>query len=317
VKPAAATSISITARDLAILSFVFSVDGCNVRHLLRRFFPTFSSLPYGPTSSAYQRVGKLVESGYLRSRRLPSLSGLGSGKQFLTIGPTAYPLLSHLLEIPRAELHRARQELSSLPADHHFAIVDLLISLQVATEGQRSIDLQDWVAERELRRTPFRLKDPRGGGCLVLIPDGAFTLTLSSGASQPFYLEMDMGTVSPKRLQAKLRGYLSCLRDRPRVILWVVPSRRRQEAIVAWALEQADALSADPSIFWITTREAINERTVLAPIWQVAGVAQPMALVPALSLIPSQPASSARATGDSSLPPPAPLWLSGIPPHHN
>jgi len=63
-------------------------------------------------------------------------------------------------------------------------------------------------------------------------------------------------------------------------VLFVVPDRRRQEALARWALAEARRLGADPTIFLVTTRGALSERTVLAsPIWQVAGGPPALALL--------------------------------------
>src|SRR5215210_5982428 len=115
--------MTVTSRDIAILNFVFQVNGCSLEHLLRRFFPTYQRSRFGPTSSAYHRVRQLVEAQYLCAQRLASLSGIGSGKRFLSIGPSSYQLLAEQLEIPRRELHRARHALTPFAALHHLAIV--------------------------------------------------------------------------------------------------------------------------------------------------------------------------------------------------
>ncbi|MGH7485434.1 MAG: hypothetical protein ACREMY_07485, partial [bacterium] len=78
-------------------------------------------------------------------------------------------------------------------------------------------------------------------------------------------------------------------RQDPTPILFVVPDRFRQAAIAHWADEEARALSADPSIFFVTIQAQVNEHTILTtPIWQVVGVPEPLQLIPE-HLVPKPP----------------------------
>src|SRR5438552_2095019 len=90
---------ALTARDLSILIFVREYQAVTAEMVQRRFFQG-----RGP---CYRRIALLVKADILASRRLPSLSGQGSGKAILTIGPAGRPLLSEALGIPLAELERA------------------------------------------------------------------------------------------------------------------------------------------------------------------------------------------------------------------
>lgn len=266
----------INQRDVDVMVMVYVFDGVTVDQVRSRFWPTD-----GARSACYDRVARLTRSQYLTNVRLPSLTGQGSGKAFLTIGPRAYPLLAERLELSRAELNHVKQSPAPLFVAHHVAIVDFRLSLETACEGVAVVSLQDWTSERELKRAPFRVKDPMGTVSIVLVPDGAFTLELADGSAQSFYLEMDMGTLAPKRFRAKLRGYLMLAKQQPTPILFVVPDQRRQAQIASWAIDEAQRLSADPTIFWLTTRESITEQTVLAqPICQVVGGPSAHPLVP-------------------------------------
>src|SRR5690348_13938339 len=82
-RSAAATSVlALTHRDLAILTMVHQYDGCVIEQIKRRFWPTF-----GARSACYDRLARLIAANHLHAQRLPSLTGRGSGKVFLTIGP--------------------------------------------------------------------------------------------------------------------------------------------------------------------------------------------------------------------------------------
>ncbi len=285
-----AKSLSLTPRDAAILAFVYAYDGCVVDQLRRRFWPSF-----GARSACYNRVAHLINAGYLASRRLPSLTGQGSGKAFLTIGPRARSILAKLLRLSRTELRRATRAGSPLFIPHHLAIGEFRLAVELAAERLPHVSLAEWLGERELERAPIKVSDPASPSqrAIRLVPDGAFTLELQHGAEQAFLLELDAGTIPAGRLRERCRAYLLHLREQGdrTPILFVVPDARRQAAIAAWALAAAEALSADPTIFWLVTSARVSQDTVLtARIWQVVGVPAAQAFVPApLSQAASRP----------------------------
>lgn len=90
---------TLTNRDLAIIRMVYEYEGCAIDHIRTKLF----SSP-GAHSSCYRRIAYLIHQGFLTSIRLPSLTGVGSGKAFLTIGPQARPILTQMLGLSRSEL---------------------------------------------------------------------------------------------------------------------------------------------------------------------------------------------------------------------
>jgi len=279
----------LTDRDLAILEMVFSYGGCSVAHVQKRWFPTS-----GARSAAYDRVNRLVEAGYLIGHRLPSQTGQGSGKLFLTTGSAARPVLAKLLNCSSA---LQRQTRASTPAflNHELAIVDFRLALELAVEASKLFTDLEWTPEWELRRRPVTVTDPVAQASIPLIADGAFTLTLRDRSEQEFLLEVDMATLAAKRLRSKLRGYLVWAKQHPVPVLWAAASADRAMAIADFAAEEAKRLGADPTIFWVTTQPSVNEKTVLAErIWQVVGGPHAMALG-ALAAPDSVPAARTRS----------------------
>ena len=276
---------AITPRDIKILQLVYAYDTCSAEHLCARFFGS-SPTPgkYGPQVTCYRRIAKLRQAGYLSGYRLPSLSGMGSGKLLLGLGPKGRKLLAEHLGLSRSELKQLKQVVTPVLGAHHLAVCDVRLALELACEDRPGVSLE-WVSERELRNQPTtRVKDPRsqpegvGAPEIPLIPDGQFSITLPHGAEQTFQLEVDLGTIPSKRMLTKLAGYLALAKDSP--ILWVVPDQRRLEAIANWALKLSEGLETDPSIFWITTKAQITPQAVLGPIWRVAGGPEAHALIP-------------------------------------
>ncbi len=278
---------------------VYSYDTCSADHICARFFGCDNySGKYGPRVACYRRIAKLRQEGYLVTYRLPSVTGVGSGKSLLGLGPKGRKLLGEQLELPVSELKRLKQVVTPILGAHHLAICDVRLSLELACQRTPSLSLE-WVSERELRIPPvIKVSDPRPHSEGVsfpeipLIADGRFTLCLPDGAAQTFELEVDLGTIPSKRMLSKLAGYFGLSQKTHVLVLWVVPDQRRLEAIRSWALSLSHELGADPSIFWITRKELLTPETVLDPIWQVVGGPESHALIPDILIRSVQPPAS-------------------------
>jgi len=283
--------VQLTERDYQLLVMVFAYRGLTIAVLRRRFFPT-----PGARSACYARVQRLVAGKYLSAHRLPSTSGVGSGKTFLTLGPHGRLVIAKRLGCSRGELGRASRLVAPLIVAHHLAICDVRLSLEVAAERSPVLSLVDWIPEGELARAPLAVVDPVDGVTVRWVPDGAATLTLADGRRQQFLFELDRGTIPGKRLRARLRGYLLLAADRPRPVLFVVPDAAREAAIRRWVEAEAARLGADPTIVWLTTMDQVEERTILdAPIWQVVGRSARLALVDLASRQAGRDMPAARA----------------------
>jgi hypothetical protein len=271
----------LTPRDIEILLMIYRFDGCVSSQIQRRFWPQI-----GARSAYYQRLSGLISCNYLRRVALPSRSGYGSGPSFLTLGQAAHPLLLELLDLPRVELRRLRHRLIPAFWQHDAAVRDVHLDLELACAAD-NVELVEWVNERELKRLPITVPTRTGTSgrrspAIELIPDGAFTLRLPSGASQTFLFECDMGSIPAARMRQKLRGYLLNARTDPRPVLWVVPTTARRDAMATWARAAAACIDgADATIFWIAVRSAVTSATVLTtPIWFVVDGPPMLALVP-------------------------------------
>jgi len=277
-------SLSLTPRDQAIIQMVYDYGGCGAQHIHHRFWPPDSSL-----SACYRRLSRLIAGHYLVNWRLPSLTGQGSGKSFLTLGLAGRRLIAVAHELPLRSLGRTDHVATPLFIAHHFAICDTRVAFEQAVERVPAIDLVSWTPELKLRRHPMRVTDPvshpaerTSPETITLVPDGAFQLRVA-GRSHTAYLEQDMGTIAPKRLARKLRGYLLAQKDIRRVtpIFFVTSSTSREERIAALAVSEAKRVGMTSSIFFVTTRGRVTADTILqAPIWLQAGVATRAAIIP-------------------------------------
>ncbi|MBV9280389.1 MAG: replication-relaxation family protein [Chloroflexi bacterium] len=272
--------LHLTPRDISSIETVYAYHGCAAQHLHDRFWSEEST-----PSATYRRVARLVSERYLAAHRLPSLSGRGSGKAFLTVALRGRRVLAERQGIPLGQLARQKYPGSSLFVHHHFGICDFRVALELATGASPDLALLSWTGEWVLKRTPMKVQDTRTEGgdparSITLIPDGAFTLGYN-GRTERGFLEMDMGTMAPKRLQVKLRGYLLQQKTVSVPIFFVTTAERRVAQVLKLAEREAGHIGADPSFIFVTTREQVRRDTILArPIWQQAGTAHTVAIVP-------------------------------------
>lgn len=277
--------LQLTPRDREIVAVVYEYGGVLVSHICRRYFPT-----PGGRSACYRRLALLTQHGYLTAVRLPAQGGQGSGPSFLTIGTAARPLLASMLGVSPAELGRIEHRFAPLFVQHHHAICDTRLAIELAVQQPETpVQLVEWIPERELKRQPLRLTDPKTDATAPIVPDAALTLQLPDGRSQQLYLEQDMATVAPRRMRSKVRLYLALHAGTPGfpIILLVTTTARRQAALASWIADEAawlrteKRIPADATRFFLTTTERLNECTVLAePIWQVVDGPERFSLVP-------------------------------------
>ncbi|MDO8673970.1 MAG: replication-relaxation family protein [Dehalococcoidia bacterium] len=247
----------LTDRDIQILMMIYSFGGCTAEHIRHRFFRT-----KGGRSACYARIAKLIQTEYITSIRLPSLHGVGSGRAFLTPGPKGRAVLAEILRLSRTELARVRAD-SPLFIQHHLALCDLRLAVELACERSEVFHLQEWMGDHELRQTPIKVTDPESKKGFSFVPDASFTLALPNGSEQTFLVEMDLSTLSPKRCREKLACYLIHAKKHPSPVLFVAPDDSRVGALSKWAAEEANKLKADPTIFWMSASHRISETTVL------------------------------------------------------
>jgi Replication-relaxation len=275
-------TLQLTPRDEQILLLVHRYGGLTAEHLHHRFFRRNS-----PMRACYRRLAYLVDADYLAAYRLCSLTGRGSGKEFLTLGREGRRLVAELLALPYTQV-RSRTLRSSLLAEHHFAICWTRLYIERACEQIPGLTLVSWTPETLLRRRPLTVVDTvcldnsNQQRTIPLIADASFTLSYR-GNGQQFLLEQDQATVTAGRLQTKLRGYLRFMQtSRPVVpVLYVTTNATRVHQILTLAAAQARELSAASPAILVTTVDQLSEETIVtAPIWHQPGLSSSIALLP-------------------------------------
>lgn len=259
---------------------VYHYDGLVSSQIRKRFWPGF-----GARSACFDRLSRLVDAGYLRSVRLPASQGLGSGPSFVTIGERSHPLLKEQLGLTHSDLKRVRHSYIPMFWAHDRLVREIRLNLELACEESALVELSEWTTDASLKRQPIKVKLANKDGAVTetieLVPDGIFTLTRGDQTKR-YYLEVDGGTLQSRTLfKRKIRAYLAHIGPRPHPVLYVVPDEARRRKLSRWIQAEAEACSANPKLFAIALKDELTQETVLhAPIWQVVGGPEALALLP-------------------------------------
>jgi hypothetical protein len=283
-------SVYLLTKDLERFGMVNDYGVCAIDHFIRRFSPEYKAADrkkaWSIRSAEYRRVKQLAQAKYLQLRRVPALDGKGSGRNLIALGPAGARALADYLKVPRSEIpYQPSRVDSAYFAAHDLAIADVRQALELAIEQHSGLELTEWISERELRQPQRRVKvqDPKTQEIKTLIADGVFTIQRQNGTAQGYRLEVDLtGTTAARRQRQKLRLYLAHLAVDRRPVLWVAPNQATARLIAERCHREAAGLGADPTLFWVTSRELLSEDTILTPIWTVVG-GPTIALIPNLA----------------------------------
>jgi hypothetical protein len=314
-------TISPTSRDLQVLFLIYTYNTCSIAHIAMRLFN-------GSLTSCYRRISQLRQAGLISFQRLGSSSGIGSGKALLSLPAKGREVLaSEYLHVPSAAVKPLKSVSTTYGRDHHLALCDFWLALELAIEAATSFNTSlslDWLSEKALRTNPIRVTNSRRSTAKIRLfyPDGEFTIRLTSSSKQTFKLEMEMDPLRrPQIIKDKLAGYFDYLSSLSKdcatsseaplaelpFILWVVPDSKSEAVLTAWILELAKSYGDDPSVFWITTRDQIDARSILRPVWKVAGVEPLQSLIPASAALMDPAAAKPALRFQSS-----PLFFDGV-----
>jgi hypothetical protein len=183
--------------DVAIFKLVYEY------RLLRR--DHLSALTGRPLKRLHRRLLQLVKAAYLTTIKLPQQ------RHIYALGRLSVPVLVEQgIADPALLGDRLRtHELKELFLKHEMMIVDLHVTLELATRGN-PVGLVAWREGRELHDY-VRIADGHSESRLPIRPDALFTLEdsrRSSGHNRVhFVLEADRSTENHARFRDKIRGY--------------------------------------------------------------------------------------------------------------
>ena len=271
-----------TPRDRAICCFVYRYDGIDVSLLWRRFWPHSVA-----QKATYNRVSRLINHGYLVATRLPSLSGIGSGKFFLGLGPRGKTVVVAELGIALGDVHRLRPPRSPMFYAHHLGVCAVRLQVEFAVAQSPWCSLLGWTSERSYRDNPL-VSAGAAGRLVTIVPDGGCVLQIQAGGTPRYLhcvLEYDTGSENAAAaVRGKVGQYLqlcSTAGFQHLVVLFVVPGMARLEVLHQAAIDEAQRLGVDPGRIWLTTTDqlfASPEAAMALPIWQLVGADAPCSL---------------------------------------
>jgi hypothetical protein len=230
--------LALTERDRAVVSEVTRFGVMSRDQLMRLKF--FSS-----KTRANDRLKRLVDEGYLASRRQPLPAG----------GPRCVYLAGRLLTDERVARKRFA-DVSALFIDHQLGLVDIRLAFEQHTHLLR------WLPEKDL-----------AGLSLGLVPDAYLEFEVSA-LTYCAFVEYDRGTESLGRVERKVRAYLDLAHSgrferlftrRFFRVLLVTDSPGRLTS-----LSQAVARLTN-RILRLVTREDLSHCGPLMPIWRRPG----------------------------------------------
>ncbi len=273
--------MEMTERDLRIME---RLHDC--RFLTRE---QIERLEFGPrsTSAAKRRLTLLYHNGYLGRLHLPVRDAYGASRAVYYLDRRGAQSLAGVLRASVDELNWRRRdgEREETFLAHTLDVNDVRIAFTLACH-RHGFNLE-WLDERALRRLDVlqRIKGS-GGETVTLLPDAYFTLE-SAGAIDGFALEVDRGTVSERRMRARIKAYgewtgSGAYRQRLpaeslRVVFAVTASRRGEDRLARlkrWCEEEGGR-----TLFWFVDKDGLDAGDILAgPVWWVAGQAERLSL---------------------------------------
>lgn len=284
-QPHTKKSLRLSDRDLDVLDALADYRFLSIPQLAVLFFPS--------RGSAERRLRELYQAGLSARVFLPA-------RPYDRVTHTIYALSGRGAQIlaPRHEgvaprFLSGREQRSALFLDHTLRRNDVRICLEkIGTEDAR-IQLLSWKQKPEEVRASATIRVPGGRrqARVPLIPDGVATL-YARGQVHALIVEVDMGTVPVRRMEARYRGYWRWHRDgaaRARFgaaavrVLTLTTTDARLATLRRAATRAPEQGARGSALFWfakLTAADIELPETLISPAWTSArpdpGVPQPL-----------------------------------------
>lgn len=229
---------------------------------------------YPSVGRARKRLRQLWLHGYLLRIDRPTRLGEGTKTKLYRISTKGLRLIGSSEEQRKsAPLSNA---LSPIYAEHLLSLNRFRICLELATKKTPGLSLVKWVPDRQTI-LKVKLQGEPSSIPMTVIPDASFTLW-AGNRSFSYFLEIDRGTASIKRILTKLLAYeqlfLNPKSQTPPLapgfrILVVTTSRIRVNNVLR-SIQKLERKIQRPDIFLVTTDWQFSYRTpesILGPIW--------------------------------------------------
>ena len=267
------TNIRLTARDQLILR-----DLGDYRFLS---IPQLHALHFPSKGSAETRLRELFEAGLATRVFMSARPYDRATSTIYALAPKGARRLKELDPESSPQVLPEHERRSALFLDHTLRRNDLRICLELLAREDPGFQLLGWKQAREEVRAVAQVRQGRITERVAIVPDGAFSIRVA-GACHAFAVEIDMGTVAPRRMETRYRAYWTWQRARGhlarhgraplRVLtLTTTPSRleRLRQAAMAAPTEGRDG----SGLFWFALLDIADLRQpdrLLRRAWRVA-----------------------------------------------
>jgi hypothetical protein len=269
VSTSARQDLLLQERDIKIIFMAYSYNGVTMETIRKRFWPTARA-----KATYYQRIQLLISAGYLNAIKTSNPHNIYYGAMWIVHGPRSRAIIAEALNVPISHIAFGSRSINPLRVAHSTLINEIRVSLEMAQEHYPTLTQLNWLPESYFKSSPLMIQAGPTAKERTLEPDSAFSIQIPQGKLSAF-VEADRATITGYEvLKARFRDYLLFTRTlkTPRPVLWVVPTDSRIQLLEILALQEAEALKDDPTIFFLTTREKVTEHSLLfQPIWKVVG----------------------------------------------
>lgn len=261
----------LTERDAQVILAVYQHRVLRRDQIQRLFFPS--------RNTANARLKLLYHNRFLDRRFVPVEYGQGTSQALYLLDERGANVTARKLGVDRGEVNwrASHNEVGTIFLEHTLMVNDTRIAFTLAAE-EAGYQVSKWIEERELKADADHVVTSTPGGRqrrVAVVPDGYFILDLGDKRAH-FFLEVDRATESNKRWRRKIEAYQAYTRSgkytqrygtRSLRILTVTTGERRLAN-----LKGTTEGAGGGRMFWFTTfEEAMEERILSQPVWQVAG----------------------------------------------
>lgn len=247
--------LDLQPRDVRILGLAY-----RYRLLDRELIQSLAG--FGCAVRANVRLRRLFDHGYLGRRFLPCL--MGSARPLYHVGPAGVPIVAQSMGLDPGTVRRQVQGVRR-PGDfflaHTLAVSRVRAAFSLGIASHPALDLGVWMDGAEFANS--------NGKARPLIPDAYFQYRYQ-GKRFACFLEVDRGTESLRRIQAKVRRYLEYglagehLREfglRFFRTLFVAPGEKRLRNLRGAVTSVTDKMA------WFALEDDLRPTAVFTAIW--------------------------------------------------
>lgn len=266
---AAPAKIVIQERDKQILSLLVKYRFLTTSQLHR--------LCFGARSKALKRLRQLYDANLVNRLFRPVI--VGNAEIVYTIAPKGLSLLKGYQNTGDLSENLTYGKRTQLFLEHELALVKFRLAAENSCD-ERGIEILFWKSTPQLRilqkgKLIVEKIKCLDGTILPLLPDAFFGIRTQKGKSF-FFVEMDMGTESLKRIAAKFKAYVNYLRNgqfqnrwgyKAFRVLVITTSQKRIDNMIQFA----KAHKSFSLLFWFATQEQAEcSESIFAHSWLCA-----------------------------------------------